>query len=233
MSIMKPDREMASVPRRLLAAGLNTVFFVGALTGALVSRGRAKKRRSKNSRRSDRPGSASVLQLERAHEWFRTRNGRVAFHIGSLLLIGIPSRNLRSPGGWMTGIKTVDARTGGPVKIRSVVIANVAGLATGQVTKRLTRPLVAKADRAEQRRALLTEQVEQLRREYADDPAAQTEAIMSLYKANDVNPLASIAWRIPTLLISPLAALFTPDHQTIVQRVAGVAIVRAPRRRRP
>ena len=229
---MTTDYDVASVPRRLLAAGLNTVLFVGALTGVLVGRGRAKERRSKRSRRSDRPGGASVLQLERAHEWFRTRNGRVAVQIGSMLLIEIPSRNLRSPGAWMTGIKTVDSRTGGPVKIRSVVIANATGVATGQVTKRLTRPLTAKADRAELRRAMLSVQVEQLRREYADDPAAQTEAIMSLYRANDVNPLASIAWRIPTLLISPLAALFTPDHQTIVQRAAGVAVVRAPRRRR-
>ena len=125
----------------------------------------------------------------RIADLLQTRRGRVVLQVGSLVLIGIPLRNWRSPGARIVGIEMVDAHTGGPLTIRSVVISDVVGKLFAAAVRRVSQPLEARSMAAQKRVQDLAPEMAALQREHAGDRAAEQKALMAFYKANGVNPL--------------------------------------------
>jgi uncharacterized RDD family membrane protein YckC len=145
----------------------------------------------------------------------------------SLALIGVPLRNWRTPGARITGIRSVDKRTGGPVTVHSALVGEAAGAAFGFLVRRLTAPLHARSHATQAKLQTLGPEMTALQRAYADDRDAQPHAFQDFYKANDVNPLGSALWLLPGVLVMPLTALLSRQRQTIRDRVSGTLRVRS------
>jgi hypothetical protein len=128
--------------------------------------------------------------------------------------------NRRSLGTRVMRIRRADARTGGPVSARSVLVRNLAQRATRPVLGRLTSRVMKRY--AERMQALQPE-LKELQRAHRDDKAAQQEALMRFYREHNVNPLSSC---LPTLVISVIApwvpALLSPWRQNLPDRLAGI-----------
>jgi hypothetical protein len=139
------------------------------------------------------------------------------------LTVELNSINHRTLGARVMRIRRADARTGGPVSLRSALISNLARRAIATALA----PLGARAtQRNTTRMKALQPRLKQIQREHSDDAEARQEALMRFYKEHNVNPLASC---LPTLVIgfaAPLVpALLSPLRQTIPHRLAGIVWV--------
>ena len=134
----------------------------------------------------------------------------------------VPGRNWRAPGSWLQGTRLADARTGGPVTVRSAFILNAVSL----IEREATRPLIRRAaSRREAQSAALKPRIEEIEREHAGDAEARQRALMDLYKADGVNPLSGCLSPLAAGFAFKLPALWPPRHQTIGERLAGVVVV--------
>jgi hypothetical protein len=222
---------IASRRRRLMAGIIDAGVFlvgVGSVVAALV-----KFYPHYRNRRPDETGADEDEGLDPINELLRrvsralpnlnrgTSGGRVLAVAG--WVIAVSARNRRSPGYRVVGIRRVDARRGGAVTIRSAVIH----LASREGWAWLTRQAMGPAQRrASQRTKDFRAQVDEIKRQHADDPDAGQDAITSLYKSADVNCLTPIVWGLPAVLAGPLSSLLSGSHQTIGDRLSGTVIVR-------
>ena len=227
--VPRMDPGVASVRRRALAGVVDVLILIAGVGGLLVSRRRLKARRHKpHGARSASPGPATDSRRRgQAARFVQSTRGQLVLRLGSLVLVGVPLRNWRSPGARIAGIQLVDARTGGLVTVRSVVVRDLAGAAFGFLVRRLTAPLQARSQAAQNRLRALGPQMAALERWHADDRAAQQQAFNEFYKANGVNPLGSTVWLIPDVLAMPLTALLSRHRQTIAQRLSGTLVIRS------
>lgn len=127
------------------------------------------------------------------------------------------------------GIRTVDARTGGPVTLRSAVITQLVNLAYEQLLRRVRAPA---RRRYKRRRVDAERRVQEIRGTHAGDSAAIQAATAQVYRDNGVNCLAPLATSMPVILVMPLTALLSPRRQTVADRLAGIVVVRDRSRRR-
>jgi hypothetical protein len=131
--------------------------------------------------------------------------------------------NRRSLGTRVMRIRRADARAGGPVSARSVLIRHLAQKASGAVLG----PLASRGTKrySEQMQALQPE-LKRLQRAHSDDKAALQEALMRLYQEHNVRPLRSC---LPPLVISVCAQrlpmLLSPRRQNLPDRLAGIVWV--------
>jgi hypothetical protein len=141
------------------------------------------------------------------------------------LVNAVLMRNSRSPGARIMHIRRVDARTGGPVSVRSAIIRSLAAKAWGS----LVAGLFTRFERRVQARfQTVNEQLRELRVKHAADKEALQRAQIELFKRYNVNPLASCGWILPGIAVGQLPRLFSPLHQTLPDRIAGVVIVKEP-----
>jgi hypothetical protein len=132
-------------------------------------------------------------------------------------------RNWRGPGAWLFGIRRADARTGGPVTLRSAVVQRFVGqlssVLTGEVSRRAMRENTRRMEELKPR-------IAEIRERHADDSGAQQRAIMELYREHKVNPLGWCAG--PAAVVAPSLAqiLLSRRRQSLQDRVAGVVWVR-------
>ncbi len=158
---------------------------------------------------------------------------RVRAFAWAVRLVSLPARNRRSPGKALVGIRTVDARSGGPVSLRSAVVGQLVELAYEQLVRRVRAPT---RRRYERRRVDAERRVQEIRATHAGDSEAIQAATAQVYRDNGVNCLASFATSLPVILVMPLTALLSPRRQTVADRLAGIVVVRdrsrprAPRR---
>jgi RDD family len=143
--------------------------------------------------------------------------------LGGLTIAGVGLRNVRSPGERLLGIRRADARTCGPVSFRSTVIHQVATQLSSAVLRELTRPLTT---RQSERFREITQAMDEIRKEHADDPAARQEAVMELYRAKDVHVLRGCLLPLVGPVALNLTAFWSPQHQTVFDRVAGIIVVK-------
>jgi hypothetical protein len=134
----------------------------------------------------------------------------------------VPGRNWRGPGSRLLGTRLADARTGGPVSVRSAFIIT----AVSAIQQEAIRPLIRRAvSRMNARSAALKPRIDEVRRATAGDARAQQRALMDLYKAEGVNPLGGCLSPLAAGFAFNLPALWSPRHQTIGERLAGVVVV--------
>ena len=115
-----------------------------------------------------------------------------------------------------------DARTGGPVTVRSALIRRWAQRATGAGLQPLAKHATK---RSTERLQALQPQLKELQRAHADDKAAQQQALMRFYQEHNVDPLRSCAPTLLALVAPSLTELFPARRQSLPDRLAGIVWV--------
>lgn len=143
---------------------------------------------------------------------------------GAALGLSISTRNRRSPGFRVVGLRRVDARTGGPRSVRSVLI----GMAFDHARREATRPLFrSRAHRGRDERAELAQRLEEVERRYAADRPARQQEVMQVSAAHEGNLLAGCGWQIagPVLAQVVLGAGAIRSGRTAYDRLTGTIVV--------
>lgn len=143
---------------------------------------------------------------------------------GSGAGLAIANRNWRSPGFRVVGLRRVDARTGGPMSVRSVLI----GVLFDQARQAATRPLFrSRAHRERDRLRELAPQLKEIQHKHEADLHAQQRAMMEFYKSNQVNPRAECGWLVAGPILSQLVlAIAIRNGRTAYDRLTGTIVVR-------
>lgn len=138
--------------------------------------------------------------------------------------LAVAHRNSRSPGFRVVGLRRVDARTGGPMSVRSGSI----GVLFDQTQQALTRPLFRfRADRERARMNELAPKLKEIEHSYATDRQARERALAGFYEANEVNPFAGCAWIVAGPILSKLVlAVAIRNRRTTYDRVTGTIVLR-------
>jgi uncharacterized RDD family membrane protein YckC len=206
----EPELNIAPIGRRVVAGLINgAIFGTSAVVGLgvslteerwpdaysrLVPLGRVVKR---------------AADFMNAPAWRRVAIG---------LTDAVVLRNRPSPGARLVGIRRADARTGGPVSVRSAATRYAAKEAQAQLVKPLALHQVKRAQG-------LQGAVEEARQRHPDDEVAASRATMEVYKHHDVNPLGCL-WVLVPAALNALVMLSVPRHQSLVDWVAGIVVVR-------
>jgi hypothetical protein len=141
--------------------------------------------------------------------------------MGSLQLTG---RNWRSPGMRAVGIRRVDARTLGPVSVRSACIGLLVDTSSQRISRVLGQPALK---RAEGRRLAADDEIERMRASRPDD--APEQLMIDAAEVRKRHGASSCTWMLPWMLVriafEQLPALCSSRRQTLTQWLAGTAIV--------
>ena len=181
----------ASLRRRFAAWAIDAGIVVISLgvAGVVTFRwltGTAERRAP--DEREDEPG------LPRVADWFRRWGPTLTVFSFVTEVLG---RNGRGPGAHLLGLRRVDARTGGPVTVRSALI--------GSSVRVVTTPLQVAAVTAVQNR--------RQERTRTAEPGPQFST-----SAGCLAPL--------TVTVAPhLPALLAPGHRSLSDRAAGIVVV--------
>jgi hypothetical protein len=191
--------KVAPLRRRLLAGAVDSgcLLASGLAVGALVTKVDAL-------RRLRVPGLAGGGR------------SRVEVRLAMLALAPV-GRNVRGPGARVAGIRRVDARTGGPVSVRSAIVAHVTAETWGALTNLLFAPV-------RRRRIAKLKALEPQFEERGGDP----EALAALFREHGVNPFASCTWVVPQLAVAraiQLPAPWSSVRQGLVERLSGTVVV--------
>ena len=200
--------EIASLPRRLLASLINGVVIVVPIVLAMVIGSRLFGR-------LDRRLSA-LQHLSESRRW------QLALQ-AALLPIEIRLRNWRGPGMRVMRIRRADARTGGPVTVRSSVVRTAVVTAWRELVGAAQRP---SDERFRERRRLIEADLEEARRQHPDDDAARRAAMMEVFKRHRVTPWASCVRGSLSTSLMYLPTLWSERNQTLPDRLAGIIVVR-------
>jgi hypothetical protein len=136
----------------------------------------------------------------------------------------IGDRNRRSPGFRVVGLRRVDARTGGPISVRSALV----GVLFVQARQAAAKPLFrSRARREQERTAEMAPKLKKIERDYALDDEARQQALMEFYNANEANPWNGCAWLIAGQILSQLLiAVAIRDRRTLYDRLTRTIVVR-------
>jgi hypothetical protein len=215
MSRAGHDLAIASPGRRIAAAAIDgglIVGAVGAVTGGAIAVAvwRAKQ-----------PATASE-HLDRLSEHMSALGKSPWSHLlkatSGLVTLAMP--NTRGPGMRVMHIRRADARTGGPVTLRSAIIRQLVGLALGRLGVRVWRPAF---ERYQERSKTLAAEHQEFRRRHPDDP----EADAAFFSSHSNTGVASCcgAMLVP-IAIQYVTALLSPRRQNISDWVAGIVVIR-------
>ena len=231
MHLLHRDREIAPLRTRAAGTAIDLLLFLTAFGGCLSAcvAVRVKRRgrdRDTQEAVSERLGSSP--RRRRIVERLRSKPAQVTIRMVSAAL-AVPMRNWRSPGARVLGLRVVDARTGGLVTVRSVILGAAVDAAFGLAIKPLTAPGRHRSEAENARLQEIEPRVQALRRQHAGDRRAERKAVAALYKASGVNPLRTLGSRgwLFLLLLNPLTAMLPPKGQTLRQRVSGTVVVRS------
>jgi RDD family len=221
MPVNGPDgREIASLRRRSLASLIDTVVLL--LPIALAAGGGVWLYMSYLRRRSDEYDSQFDFAERLPFRHLAEPRWRLAMW-GAGLAIEIGLRNWRSPGARAMGLRSVDARAGGPVTVRGVLMRNAVDTASSELNRLVQRPFQERI--AERQRALRAELME-VRRAYGDDGEAELRArVNKAQRRHNLSPWGSCGRGPLGLLPKYLPALWSARNQTLPDRVAGIVVV--------
>lgn len=141
----------------------------------------------------------------------------------ALSAVDLSMRNWRTPGARLAGIRVVDARTGGPITVRSAVIA----AAVREVTMTPARILGERLSAPHRTQlAQLHSRLEEVDRSHDGDQEAITRAKMRLYKEAGANPIAACGWPMVTAMVTTtLPRLLSRRRQSPGEWLAGIVTV--------
>jgi hypothetical protein len=142
---------------------------------------------------------------------------------GAATGLRVAARNWRSPGHRLSGLRRVDARTGGPVSVHSAL----AGVLYDQTSRALVQVLFGSpAQRQRSRVRALEPELQAIRREHAGDAEALKRATFELYKANRINALDGCGWQLVGIGVSiGIDVLGGRGGQTLRDRVTRTAVI--------
>jgi hypothetical protein len=138
-------------------------------------------------------------------------------------LLGVALRNSRSPGARVLGLRRADARTGGPVSVRSALGHVAVDTASGRMNRRALRPL---RQRAEERLKVIEAELAELRRIHAGDDEALRRAMFDLSKRHRATSAGACGRVLLGVVPLYLPALWSARNQTLPDRIAGIIVVR-------
>lgn len=218
--------EIASLRRRFLASSIDGVVMCGpimlTLGGGTWLRLKYHRRRS-GSDAMEEPGiSPGEGRLAAFGRFGESRRWRLALQAASLP-IEIRLRNWRSPGMRITGIRRADARSGGPVTARSVVVREAVVTAWRELIRSIQRP---SDERFREHQRLMKADLEEVRRRLGSDPDARDRAVAEVSKRYRVTPWTSCGRGFLGTLPPYLPALWSERNQSLPDRLAGIIVVR-------
>ena len=202
------DLEPVGLSQRFLAALIDSGMGVGVLggLGALaLERGRPDV-----LERLRRAGATP----KRLGDWTsspRARRGQLVLGV----VWAVAMRNARSPGMRAAHVRRVDARTGGPVTVRSALTRVAFQRAWKAGTRRVTQPVF------DRWRAGATQSAESGRTQ-TDDPRAEAEFAAS-QRAHVAGCCGTV---VAMTAIQELPMAFTSRRQNLTEWVAGIVVVR-------
>jgi hypothetical protein len=217
------EPEVASIRRRALAGVFDLLTILTAVAAWLAGLIWRSKRRASDtgSRLADEDSwLRKVGRLVQSKAW---RAGALR---GAAGLLSIPLRNWRSIGARVAGIQTVDARSGGPVTIRSAVRGALVNVAWRRLIGQLTVPLEARAAADHAQRQALEPQVRELLCPHAGDHAAQLKIREEFDAAHHIKGNTELPWRVASAVLMPLTSVLSRRRQTIRQRLSGTLVIR-------
>ncbi len=227
MSVAGPaGLEIAPLGRRSVARAIDLVVFVvpALLAGAAVSALHVAYGRWRGGEDDD------PFALEE-HEFpvFRRLGQSPAWRVGfrvAWVPIEVRMRNWRSPGDRAMGIRRVDARTGAPVSVRSVLVSEAVRTAWSELNRLVQRP---SQRRFEERRRLLRAELREARGYHEGDTEAQKRAMLEVAKRHRLVPWSSCGRGLLGSVPLHLPALWSARNQTVPDRIAGIVTVRDSR----
>ena len=209
--------KIAPLWRRAAAALIDAVCFLGPTIGVAAAIGVAyvrwwPKRDSEEHDTEPKPRRSFRLK----GPW------RIAMAI-AFAPLEVRGRNWRSPGFRVMGLRYVDARTGGPVSVRSALVKQAVRTAWMEVTTRLLEPWKA---RAQERVDATYAEGDAARRAHPEDPEARHRAMAESFKHDRVPLSRGCAVQLLVTAAPDLLALWSARRQTLFERLAGTLLVR-------
>jgi len=193
---------------------------IGAAVGAWIAGGVAYARLRSDGVTQERDIEAGPADLHpRVRKFLESPQLR-----GASTGLAIAARNWRGLGFRVVGLRRVDARTAGPVSVRSAVIGQVFDQAWQATTK---SPFQSRVRRQGDRLSALEPQLRALKRKHTGDREASQRAVMDLYEANDVNALAGCGWLLAGEALShaALALVGSREGRTVRDQITGTRVI--------
>ncbi|MFL5821851.1 MAG: YidC/Oxa1 family membrane protein insertase [Solirubrobacteraceae bacterium] len=212
---------------RFLAAVVDAAALIGGM-GAVASLGVAGVAAYARLRGDVGDVADGPPEIQDPPEWIREPDQERASPWPDAMLaasegLGVATRNWRGAGFHVLGLRRVDARTGGPITVRSAVIGVLFDRAWSLVTG---PPFAARAKREHERLNALAPQAKEIERTYEGDQPARVRAMMQLYKENRVNPFAGCGQLFLGGMASQLVlALGSRNGRTVRDRVTGTMVI--------
>src|SRR6202012_5414668 len=198
VTLRQRDPEIASLRLRVVASCIDAACILSAW-GAAIG-GTALWNRRHN-------GASEVRLLAPLDRWNAWSHSRVWQRTAVARAVAL--RNWPSLGMHLLHIHREDARTGGPVTVRSALTRHLVDQARATLVKELMVPYQRNQERM---RARDTE-VRAARRQYPNDPQAQQRATMEIYRAAGISPTNTCWLPAAPLVVEALATLSPPLHQ--------------------
>jgi uncharacterized RDD family membrane protein YckC len=143
---------------------------------------------------------------------------------GAVATVGLAGRNHLTPGKRAMRLRRVDARTCGPLTVRQALTRQVAEKLWSAALTEALRPYNAdKLAKFENQQLRLRE----IQNAHRDDTLRQQQEMTRFYQENK-SPLGFMLPVMLRLLVMPATALFSPRRQSLISRVAGIAVVYEP-----
>jgi uncharacterized RDD family membrane protein YckC len=225
-----PPAELIIAPlwRRFVASLLDVAIFLLGIVGVgfaaykLVGRVLHKYSETRPMRGMKARFKEKVLRRIDANRSFEP-SSRL---IWGLRIVAIPlqlrARNRRGPGARLLRLRRVDARSGGPVTVRSALIR----LAVTEAWKELAmRSHLPREKRASERMAAIQPELKRIQQEHAHDPERLNQAIQNLYKQHNVNPARPCLWALLKALAPQLPALWSRRTQGLTDLLSGTVVI--------
>jgi RDD family len=218
--------EIASLKRRLLARLIDAAaFLIPAGVAGAGGFGLLTLYQRWRGGGSDSDEAPFPFEEQR-FGWFRrtweSPAGRLGWKLASLPL-DVRTRNWRSPGDRVMGLRRVDVRTGGPVSVRSALIKEAVQITSSELNLRLQRPFEQR--RMERVRAV-RDALREAREIHAGDKEAQARAAAEILKRTRVRPWATCSRGMLGGVPLQIPALFSARNQSLPDRLAGIVTVR-------
>ena len=210
--------EIASLRRRALASAIDAAVFM--VPAAIVGGGGVWLYMTYLGRRSgEADPEFDFAERLPFHRLAEPRWRLVVWAVSAPIEVGL--RNWRSPGARAMGLRRVDARTGGPVSVRSAVMRNAVNTASGELSRWVRRPSMK---RFAERRDALEAELKEVRRTYSDDEARR-RAMKEISERRKLRVWKTCGWGLLGLAPRYVPVLWSPRNQTPVDRVTGTIVV--------
>jgi hypothetical protein len=214
---------VASWRRRLLAGTIDALVVLGPIAALIAAMVKSSSLRRSGSRTLSGLGRKSGLSAQSVTDAITSHERELA---AAGLAFGVLSRNWRSPGARIAGIRRADARTGGAVSVRSAIVAGGVKRGWEAGAKRLLGPAQERSkSQLEANRRMLEAELEELERRYVSDPEGLERERAALVARRGTNPFPSCLLAAAGPLSLLLTARLSPRRQNIAELIAGIVVV--------